>query len=166
MTRPMAFFISVALAALAGCKAGPQKISAVPPAAVDTVDAMHVQCSYAPINWDGRPGPDGLMVLVLLFRQSRALPMTVRGTIEFSLYQGVVSTDEISDVKPAYSWLFQGARLQACQTRTVWGWGYTMRLGWGSAAPTASSVTLLVRYVPEKGAPLRSDAIVIPMGPR
>lgn len=169
MTRPTAALISAALiaaAALAGCDAGTKQVSPTPPAAVDGADALHVQCSHAPANWDGKPGPDGLVVQVLLFRQGRDLPVLVRGTIGFRLFQGVVRAAQISDVKPAWSWEFQGPQLQASQARTVWGWGYTMRLGWGQALPATSSVTLLGEYVPEKGTTLRSDPIVIPMGPR
>ena len=156
----------IAAAALAGCDAGPKQVSPTPPAAVNGADALHVQCSYAPVDWDGRPGSDGLVVQVLLFRQRRDLPVLVRGTIAFRLFQGVIRAGQIGDVKPAWSWQFQGRQLRACQTRTVWGWGYTLRLGWGQAAPATSSVTLLAEYVPEKGPTLRSDPIVIPMGPR
>ncbi len=152
-------------AALTGCKAGPQKISEAPPAAVDVVDALHVQTPFVPENWDQRPGPDGLAVFVLLFRRDRDLPVTVDGTIDCALYAGAVQAEQIAQVEPTCSWSFQGRQLRDCLIRTIFGWGYAMRLGWGQAVPTASSVTLLVRYVPKAGPPVASDPIVIPMRP-
>ena len=166
MTRPIALLISAPLVVLVGCHGGAQKISATPPAGVASADALHVQSSHTPINWDGRPGPDGLMVLVLLFQHSRDLPVPVRGTIEFALYHGVVDTTDIAKSRPAHSWAFRGQQLEACLTRTVWGWGYAMRLGWGSTVPTTSSVTLRAKHIPETGPPLLSDPIIIPVGPR
>jgi len=156
----------LAAAALAGCNGRAHEVPSAPPAPVDRADALHVQCSHAPVNWDGQGGPDGVLVLVHLFRQSESLPVTVRGLLSFDLYEGVVGPAEIAKARPIRSWRYRGDQLRALLTRTVWGWGYTAQLGWGEAVPRTSSVTLLARYLPADGEPIVAEPIVIPMGPR
>jgi len=158
----------VAAAALCGCntQGGVQKVSSTPPAPIDAADAIRTLCSHRPVDWDGQPGPDGLMVLVLFFRQGQDLPVTVRGAMEFALYEGAVSAEQIARVAPARTWSFQGAQLRGCLARTVWGWGYSVRLGWGQTAPKTSSVTLLIKHVPPDGPTIYAEPLLIPLGPR
>jgi hypothetical protein len=157
--------LAVALTAC-GCAGPNQQVPLTPPPPVDQVDAIHVQCSPVPVNWDGRPGADGLRVLVLLFRRGGDLAITGSGAVEFGLYEGQLGAGELDSVKPAHAWRFEGQALRACLTRTIFGWGYAMQLGWGADAPTTSSLTLVARYLPAKGAPRTYGPLVIPTGPR
>ena len=160
-------FLTIVFASLAGCNtSGQRKVSPNPPPPVDEIDRIFLQTSPNAINWDGKPGPDGLEVYVHLFRYSKGLPVTVRGSLEFVLYEGVIGVKDLASAKPFRSWRFNGKELNSHRIRIMTGWGYAMRLGWGQAAPTASAVTLLVRYISPKGRSVCSDPIAIPIGPR
>ena len=149
--------------ALSGCT-GPQTISARPPSPVDQADRIVIECTSVAVNWDNRPGPDGLPVRVHVFRQAGKLPVTVKGRLEFVLYEGLVSPDETAKAKPFRSWRLEGEQLRSCLGRSPYGWGYVVPLAWGAAAPRTAWVTLLARYVPRKGAPISADLMNIPMG--
>ena len=169
MSLGRALTISAALAAvLCGCDggSGAHRVSATPPRPVDAPDLIYPLCSHSPVNWDGEPGPDGISVVVLFFRRDQDLPVTVRGALEFALYDGVVQAAEIARVAPLRVWRFQGTQLSASLTRTAYGWGYSHRLGWGSSPPKTASATLLVKYVPPDGPVMSADPLVVPIGPR
>jgi hypothetical protein len=160
-------FLSIAFAPLAGCNTDVrQKVSANPPPPVDEIDRIFRQTSPNAVNWDGKPGPDGLEVCVHLFRHSRDLPVTVGGALQFIIYEGVISEKDLSGAKPLRSWQFTGEELKAHRVRLMMGWGYAMRLNWGRTPPKASSVTLLVRYISPKGRIISASPLTIPIGPR
>ncbi len=157
----------IAVASLAGCNTnGPQKVSATPPSPMDEIDRIFLQTSPNAVNWDGKPGPDGLEVCVHMFRLSQALPVTVRGTLRFTIYEGVISEKDLASARPFRSWQFDGEKLKLHRVRLMMGWGYAMRLGWGRNMPTTSSVTLAVEYLPQKGDSVHTNPIAIPIGPR
>ncbi len=157
---------AISTAMLGGCTGGTQKVSSTPPPPVDEVDRIIPLISPSPVNWDGRPGADGLEVCVHFFRYSQGLPVTVRGSLEFVLYEGVIGVKDLPSAKPFRSWRFSSEELKAHRIRRMMGWGYAMRLPWGNAPPTASAVTLLVRYTPLKGRPVSSDPTAIPLSTR
>ena len=160
-------FLVIVFASLAGCNTdGHQKVSSTPPRPVGEIDRMVLQASPNAVNWDGKPGPDGLEVCVHMFRLSQPLPVTVRGTIRFTIYEGVISEKDLVSAKPFHSWLFDGDKLKLHRVRMMTGWGYAMRLGWGSNKPTTSSVTLAAEYLPQKGNSIHTNPIAIPIGPR
>ena len=148
---------------LCGCppSRGPSAIGDRPPASVETVDTMLVQVAPTPVDWDGRPGPDGLMVAVTFFRQPAQLPVTVRGAVEFHLYEGILRGEDLNRAKPLHSWQFSGAQLDASRARSAFGWGYVLRLDWASRPPGTSSVTLVPAYLPPAGPAIRHDPIVV-----
>ena len=146
-------------AAVCGCTGGPQKVTATPPAPVERVDAVN-------LLWDGQTAPDGVTLLVLLFREDGALPVMVRGALEVQLYEAQVGMTDLDKVKPAHAWRFEGTQLRARRRRTVYGWAYAVHLGWAAAPPKTSSVTLVVRYVPPSGGPVYAKPLSIPLSPR
>ncbi len=160
-------FLTTVFASLAGCSTdGHQKVSSTPPPPVDEIDRIYLQVSPNAVNWDGKPGPDGLEAWVHLFRLSQPLPVTVRGTLRFTIYEGVISENDLASARPFHSWLFDGEKLKLHQVRLMAGWGYAMRLGWGRNKPTTSSVTLTAQYLPLQGNPVHANPIAIPIGPR
>lgn len=168
MTFPklcLGLLVPALCAGLAGCNSA-ASISATPPPAVGQVDSILVQTLPAAVNWDGQPGPDGLEARVYLFQYDRKLPVAAKGTLEFTVYEGILRAEGIAEAKPFYSWRFDGETLKEHLTRSAVGWGYTVRLGWGAAAPAASAVTLLSRYLPPEGRPIVARPITLATGPR
>jgi len=139
----------VLAAALGGCNL-PTKPSATPPPTVDEVNAISVLSPPNASDWDGRGGPDGLSVSVHLWRGDRELPVTVRGRLEFVLYEGVLHAADLPDAKPLQRWSFPGASLPRHLGKSIAGWGYAFRLPF-SRMPATSAVTLMTRYVSPAG---------------
>ena len=163
----LALAAAAGVAALSGCPPARQTVSRDPPRPVEQADYVFPQVFPAPVNWDDRSGPDGLEVLVYIYRRSHgSLPVTVRGALEFALYEGNPGGEDLARAKPFRTWRFAGEALDACRTRTVAGWGYAMRLGWGSSPPATSSVKLAARYLPPKGPPVEAPPTAIAVAPR
>ncbi len=140
-----------------------------PPPPVDRVDYVVVSVQPIPMNWDDRPGPDGLEIELYLFRPSQgSLPVTVSGAMEFALYEGRPAAGDIDTARPLRTWRFAGDDLRACLARSTAGWGYAMRLAWGPDPPKTSAITLTARYVPPegRGPPVSASPTVIAIGPR
>ena len=132
MTAWRTLLTAAALLALwpAGCT-GPERVTSTPPQAVGDVDDILVLADPVAANWDGQVGSDGLDVGVLLFRHDRKLPVTVKGTLELRLYEGVVRAEDLSKARPLRTWRFDSAQLRSLLGRTPAGWGYALRLPWG-----------------------------------
>ena len=157
----------VVLATAAGCVQKKNVVTKRPPRPVDQVDRV-VLPTQDPVDWDGRPGPDGLAVQVYFFLRppATALPVTVTGRLELDLYEGEPADN--TNPQPLLSWSFSAAELQAYRARAAPGWGYALRLGWGDRPPKASFITLTARYLPPegKGMPVSAKATTISIGPR
>jgi hypothetical protein len=145
--------------AATGCNS-PRKPSATPPQAVDEVHAINVLSPPMAADWDGRGGPDGLSVSVHLWQADRVLPVTGRGTLVFTLYEGIIRAGDLDKAKPFQTWTFPGDQLPRYVGRSIAGWGYAFRLPW-SRTPGTSAVTLVVRFVPARGAPVQAQPIII-----
>ncbi|OPX22416.1 MAG: hypothetical protein B1H04_05030 [Planctomycetales bacterium 4484_123] len=148
-----------------GCT-GPEKVASTPPQAVEEVDDILVLADPVAANWDGQAGADGLDVGVLLFRRDRKLPVTVKGTLEMRLYEGVVRAEDLPQARPLRTWRFDAAQLRALLGRTPAGWGYALRLPWGPTRPATSSVTLTARYVAPSGRTVHAPPVAIATRPR
>ena len=158
----------VLIATAAGCIQKKNVVTKRPPRPVDQVDRI-VLPTQDPMNWDGRPGPDGLAVQVYFFLRppATALPVTVTGTLHLALYEGQPAADD-PQAQPLLTWKFTAEELKACLARAAPGWGYVLRLGWGDRPPKASFVTLTARYLPPegRGLPVSAKPTTIPTGPR
>lgn len=155
------------VALVGGCgQPGKVEVSADPPRPVDEVDEITVSLSPpTPVNWDDKPGPDGLHVRVYFFRIAQPLPVTVAGTLEFLLYAGKIKGGG-TDARPLRVWTFTPNDLRNHLGRGIVGWGYGMRLPWTDSPPAAPSLTLLARYRPAGGQARSSAPIHVAMGPR
>jgi hypothetical protein len=156
--------IALALLAAVGCK--PHNVSERPPPPVTHVDRLVLPTSPQPVNWDQHPGADGLVVQVFGFRVSEPLPVTVKGSMEFLLYEGLPPAEGSHQTPALHTWRFSGDDLPSYLVRAAWGWGYAMRLGWGEKAPKTTSATLRARYVPPTGPVVEAKPVIIPVGPR
>ncbi|KKM71108.1 hypothetical protein LCGC14_1433920 [marine sediment metagenome] len=155
----------VLAAALSGCAAGADTLTASAPQAVDEVDDMVVHVVPVALNWDERPGPDGLDVSVYMYLYARKLPVTVKGTLAFEVYEGGIQGPDLATARPFFTWRFDADALQSYLGRSAAGWGYAIRLGWGPRSPATSSVTLAARYVPGKGRTIYTRPITIAARP-
>ena len=143
--------VAALAAALAGCNGGAATVSATPPRAVDEVDDILILAGPTATNWDNRPGADGLDVNVYLYRYARDLPVIVKGTLEFTLYEGVVRSEDLAEARHFRKWRFDADSLKQCMGHSQAGWGYRIRLSWSPAVPATTSVTLASRYVSRGG---------------
>ena len=82
------------------------------------------------------------------------------------LYEGVLRPVDMAAARPVSTWRFENRQLQAHLSRSVFGWGYSVRLPWGEEPPRTSSVTLLARYLPPGGEAMPSRPVTVLMGPR
>ena len=156
----------ILLLAAAGCgNLGQAGLGSFTPWPVGDVDAIVVRLTPpTAMNWDNHPAPDGFQAQVHLFQLKHDLPVTVKGTLEFLLYEGRIAANDAAGRQPLRTWQFTPERLRDCLGRSIVGWGYAMRLGWGRQVPAASSVTLLARYQPPDGQATYSAPLSVPIG--
>jgi hypothetical protein len=156
--------VSVLVAVAAGCGGSYafRSASALPPKAVEQVDAIDLWVvPPAAINWDDVPGPDGVQVTVFLYQADHPEPVFVKGTLEFSMYEGRRPREALSSAEPLRTWTFTQQELATRQMHGPAGWGYGTQLGWGRDVPKSSVITLVVRYTPPRGPPMSSVPTVI-----
>ena len=168
--RPVARLLALAALALAGCAEGEfgrTSVSPTPPKPVAQVDAVELWASPpAAINWDDKPGPDGVQVRLYLFQVGRPQPVMVDGAIEFRMYAGRVSHGGVPEVDPFKVWRFTSDDLDVRRFRSMVGWGYAARLGWGGQVPEASVVSVQAVYEPSEGQGVVSAPVAIALPPR
>lgn len=108
------------------------------------------------MNWDDRPGPDGVPVTVYLFRIDEAAPVTLgSGHLDFLLYENRVGNEALSE-KPFFSWTFSASELRGALDRTMIGYCYKLPLSWTVNLPRTRNITLFARYRPVNGNPIYS----------
>jgi hypothetical protein len=138
-----------------------------PPAPVANVDAMELSASPTAMNWDDKPGPDGIEVVLMCYQipNSQPVPVTVAGTMEFQLFEGVVAPEKLSEARPFHVWTFQSWEMNRPGVLSRWYglWGYILRLGWDAHVPTTEKITVTARYLPPNGQPLYAKPVVILM---
>lgn len=156
------------LAAAAGChNPGRVKVHNWPPRPVDNFDEIVVRLTPpAPVNWDDRPGPDGLQVQINFFQIDRPLSVTVKGSLEMSLYEGRVQAAQLASAKPIHTWPYSGVELAGFAGKSAFGWGYAMRLAWHDRPPAGKIATLVARYRSRDGNVKASSPLYVPLGPQ
>lgn len=158
----------LAATAASGCTgAGEVRVPSRPPRPVEDVDEIIVQLTPpTAVNWDNLPGPDGLQAQIHFFRLDEDLAVTIAGTLEMALYEGRAGPREIEREPPLHVWKYEGDGLRRRLAKTLVGWGYGVRLGWGDRCPKSGSVTLLARYHSPSGGTKTSETIHVPLGPK
>lgn len=130
------------------------------------IDVVNLYAMPAAINWDDKPGADGLQVRVFFFRldEPQAVDMT-DGLLEFTIHAGRVPASKLPELPPIKTWRFTAAELAVYRTRSVVGTGYVMSLPWGDRTPASPSVTLSARLVRGDRA-VYAAPIFLAIGPR
>ena len=156
------------LSAAPGCQdTGRVKVHNWPPRPVDRVDEIVLRLTPpAPVNWDDRPGHDGLQVQVNFFQIDEPLSVTVKGSLDLALYEGRVRPEDLAAAKPIHTWPFSGAQLAGLAGKSAVGWGYAMRLPWGSRSPAGTTATLTARYRSADGNVKAAKSLYVPLGPQ
>jgi hypothetical protein len=169
MRRVVLCSLILAAAIMGGCGSMRKGVSPTPPKPVDRAIAIDLWAvPPAAINWDDVPGPDGVQVNVFLYQADRAEPVLVKGTIEFTMFEGRRPREGLEAAQPLRQWKYTEQELATREIRGPAGWGYAAQLGWGKDVPKSAVVTLLVRYLPPQGPPVSSAPVVIaiPTGSR
>ena len=170
MKAPRVTLVAVIAALLASAVTGCQNPGRVtvhnwPPRPVDRVDEIVLRLTPpAPVNWDDRPGPDGLQVQVNFFQVDEPLSVTVKGSLDLALYEGHVRPEDLAAAKPIHTWPFSGVQLAGLAGKSAVGWGYAMRLPWGSKPPAGTTATLAARYRSADGNVKAAQPLYVPLG--
>jgi len=156
------------LSAAPGCQdTGRVKVQNWPPRPVDRVDEIVLRLTPpAPVNWDDRPGPDGLQVQVNFFQIDEPLSVTVKGSLELALYEGHVGPENLAVAKPIHTWPYSRVQLAAQAGKSAVGWGYAMRLAWNDSPPAGTTATLTARYRSADGNVKAAKPLYVPLGPQ
>lgn len=160
------WIIPCLLLAVAGCAdQTPVGDRTTPPGPVAQVSQVDLQVVPTAINFDDRPGPDGLRAMVFLYQvYSGGKVETVMGdgTLELVLFDGRVEESAILSTAPLHVWKFSSPELRPFARRGMVGWGYGFpQLPWGKDAPTKSVVTLVARFT-GAGRTVYSAPVTIP----
>jgi hypothetical protein len=157
---------AVLASSVAGCQdPGRVKVQNWPPRTVANIDMIWLRLTPpAPVNWDDKPGSDGLQVQVNFFQIDEQLSVTVKGSLEFALYEGYVRPENLAAARPVHTWPFSGVQLASFCGKSAAGWGYAMRLPWGDKPPAGSIATLIARYTSPDGNVKVSDPLYPPLG--
>ena len=164
LRRALAALAVLSAAGLLGCDAQVN----TPPQPLDFADAIALRTLPLPVNLDDTPGGDGLAVRVELYRVrgTKVELVTVKGALEFSLYEGAVGSPARGEVKAFRTWRYAGKELERFLAPGIGGWGYNVPLNWGTPGPATSSVSVTARYVPPRGQPMAAEAVTIRTRPR
>lgn len=114
-------------------------------------------------------GPDGLAVFqigVHLFQERE--PQSVRlagGRLEFLLFEGRQRARDIAGLTPVQIWRFSSRQLTSFEQRSMVGFGYQMELPLSGRMPATRTVTILARFIPDRGEPVWSEPLLMQMGP-
>ncbi len=168
MNSRSAAVIAVGLLSLiVGCQnSGRVKVHDWPPRPVDRFDEIVLRLTPpAPVNWDDKPGADGLQVQMNFFLIDRPLSVTVKGSLTLELHQGRVKASQLDSAEPLQRWTYAGAQLAAHAGKSAFGWGYAMRLAWHNRPPAGKIATLVARYRSRDGNVTTSSPLYVPLGP-
>ncbi len=156
------------LSAALGCQdPGRVRVHNWPPRPVDRVDEIMLRLTPpAPVNWDDKPGADGLQVQINFFQVDEPLSVTVKGSLDLALYEGHIQPEDIAAAKPLHTWPFSGVQLAGLAGKSAVGWGYAMRLPWGARPPAGVTATLAARYRSGGGNVMTSKPLYVPLGPQ
>lgn len=118
------------------------------------VDAVHVFGLPVTINMDTKPGPDGFAVRVFVTKNGGAKGTVISsGSIEILMFDGAMKIEDLAKQEPKQSWKFNPKQLAAMREQTSLGNAYRFTLRWNEP-PTHGHITVLARYVPQKGEPI------------
>ena len=127
----------------------------------ESVAEVHLFGLPVTLNLDNRPGADGFASRVYAVKVGGAKGATVHnGKVEILMFDGVASVDEVFVKPPTQTWTFTPRQLNAFGEKSTLGQGYRFVLRWNEA-PQRGHITIVARYVPEKGEAVYSSPSTI-----
>jgi hypothetical protein len=128
---------------------------------VARINEVHLFGLPVTLNLDNRPGSDGFASRVYLVKAGRAKGVAIKnGNVEVLMFDGVVSVDEVFTKQPTQKWIFTPRELNSLREESSLGQGYRFILRWNEP-PKRGHITVVARYVPEKGEPVYSSPSTI-----
>jgi len=128
------------------------------------VEQLHLLLTSMAVDVDGRPGPDGFGVrLYASHRRAKEATPIESGTLELMMFDGRLAGGELEAATPLKTWRFAAQELKARAQKTEIGTSYRFILSWGAQRPTKGTITIVARYEPLRGRPVRSGPGTIPM---
>jgi hypothetical protein len=125
------------------------------------INEIHLFGLPVTLNLDNRPGSDGFAARVYAVKGGRAKGVPIQnGKIEIWMFDGVISVDDVFKMPPTQSWSFTPRDLQQFSEKSTLGQGYRFVLRWNQQ-PTRGHITIVARYLPEKGEPVFSSPSAI-----
>jgi hypothetical protein len=145
----------------AACSAGCTTVTGKGlPAAVARADRIGLFVpEHAIADWDGKPGFDGIIAQIMLYRNEDGglKSVLVSGEVDVMFFEGP-APDNLNDAaKPFFTRTFTSeelARRVTKQYSTLW--GYALRMGWESP-PQTENIWLIARYRPPAGPAIYSS---------
>jgi hypothetical protein len=105
---------------------------------------------------DSKPGPDGFAVRVFATKDGGAKGALIQsGALEVLMFDGVLTGNHVLAAEPKQVWKFTPRELGPLHEQTSLGHGYRFALRW-EEPPAHGHITVVARYVPQKGEPIFS----------
>jgi hypothetical protein len=120
------------------------------------INEVHLFGLPITLNLDNRPGADGFAARIYAVKSDHPKGIPIQnGKMEVLMFDGVVSVDDVFTKTPLQTWSYSPHELKPFGEQSSLGQGYRFVLRWNEP-PTHGHITIVARYVPEKGEPVYS----------
>ena len=149
--------VTVALSGCTSSGARPRRSEDV------VVEQLRLLTSPTVVNFDNRPGPDGLLAQVYAFGKGSAKAIRLTdGTLEITLFDGQhFEYDE--SARSIWTRRIEADELRQLGHGSLIGVGYGVQVRWGESVPTRHDVTLFARYERSDGEVVESAGVSLPL---
>jgi hypothetical protein len=110
-----------------------------------------------------RPVASGFIGRVYLLDAQSKLPITIPGEFKFYAFEAKPGADAVGALRihPDRQWEFESEEAASRLWKDALGWGYTFWLPWGGLASQDRTCSVMVRFTPQQGKTLVSDASLV-----
>ena len=162
---PVTVWACVSLLLGMGCVSEHKKspaISAPAGGGGGTIFEINLLAIPVALNLDNAPGVDGFVIKVFASRRDRPKPVPLeKGQLEVIMFDGIPGVTTAANAQPHRIWTYTMADLKPLQIESSIGTGYQIAPLWQDAKPTASKISVVVRYTPPKGPAIVSAPSII-----
>jgi len=125
-------------------------------------DELHLFGVPVTLDLDQQPGSDGFAIRIYASSRTQAKGIPLRnGSVEISMFDGVVSDQKPTAAKPRRVWTFPAGELKSHLCQTAIGTGYQFALRWEDAVPAGDRITVVARYTSPQGRTISSGPSTI-----